>query len=62
MLGNIKTFTNRIRWFFLLLFFILKKSSVTRNSLDEKNYKKWMFSFKIIRAFKIPIWPNATDA
>lgn len=55
MLGDIKTFTNQISFFF-------KKSSAYQKYSWWKKLQKWMLSFKIIHTFKIPIWPNATDA
>lgn len=58
MLGNIKTFTNQIRFVFVCF----KKSSAYQKYSRWKKLQKWMLSFKIIHAFKIPIWPNATDA
>lgn len=30
--------------------------------MEKKNYKKTNVLLKTVRAFKIPIWPNATDA
>lgn len=55
MLGNIKTFTNQISCFFL-------KSSAYQKYSWWKKIIKMNALFKIIHAFKIPIWPNATYA
>lgn len=53
MLGDIKTFTNQITFFkvFCLPEIFLMRKITKMNAL-----------LKIIHTFKIPIWPNATDA
>lgn len=58
MLGDIKTFTNQIR--FVCFFF--KKVFCLSEIFLMKKITKMNALFKIIHAFKIPIWPNATDA
>lgn len=56
MLGNIKTFTNQISFFFFF------KSSASQKYSWWKKIIKMNALFKVIHTFKIPIWPNATDA